>query len=174
MTIIGLDTASKKTGYAVYKDGKIIEHGSWKISHLKPFSDLESKITKAIAKHGATVIVAEDFFKSKDTRLQSAFNVLSKCHGILHLISEKAQIPLVTIEPCKAKRKMWGYTTSRADHRVLTRQEHKERMVRAVERLGYQLKADKNGNKDDDEADAIGILITYLQFHKIPVIHPNK
>lgn len=173
MTILSLDTASRKTGYAIYKDGAIITHGAWKIDHLRPFCDLEQKIIHAITKHCATVIVAEDIFKSQDTRLQSAFDVLSKCHGILHLISEKAQIPLALIDPRRAKRTMWGYTTSRANHRIMPRQEQKQRMCRAVERLGYQLNTDRNGNKDNDQADAIGILITYLNAHNLPVTHPN-
>lgn len=173
MIIISLDTASKKTGYAIYKNGTIITHGAWKIDQLRPFSDLERKINTTIAKYGATVIVAEDIYKSQDTRLQSAFDALSKCHGILHLISEKTQIPLTLIDPRRAKRKMWGYTTARADHRTMTRQEQKQRMCKAVERLGYQLKTDRNGNKDNDQADAIGILITYLTAHNLPVTHPK-
>lgn len=173
MTIIALDTASRKTGYAVYKDGKITTHGAWKINQLRPFSDLECKITTAIAKHGADIIVAENIYKSQDTRLQSAFDTLSKCHGVLNLISEKTQIPLTLIDPRRAKRVMWGYTTAIADHKTMTRQEQKARMCRAIERLGYQLKTDRNGNKDNDQADAIGILITYLNAHNLPVTHPK-
>lgn len=42
-------------------------------------------------------------------------------------------------------------------------------MCNAVERLGYILSADFNGNRDNDAADAIGILITYLNAHNIPM-----
>lgn len=174
MTILSLDTASKKTGYAVYKDGTIITNGAWKIDQLRPFSDLERKITTTIAKYDITVIVAENIYKSQDTRLQSAFDALSKCHGVLNLISENTETPLILIDPRRAKRVMWGYTTARADHRTMTRQEQKARMCRAVERLGYKLKTDRNGNKDNDQADAIGILITYLNAHNLPVTHPKN
>lgn len=173
MAILALDTASRKTGFAVYKDGKITNHGAWKIDSRKPYSDLADKIATAIIKHEVTAIVAEDIYKSKDARLQSAFDVLSRCHGVLHLISERAQIPLALVDPRKAKREMWGYTTARADYRTMTRAEHKARMCRAVERFGYQLKTDRNGNKDNDEADAIAILITYLTVNKLPVSHPK-
>lgn len=30
--ILALDTASRKTGYAIYKGGKLIESGVWKLS----------------------------------------------------------------------------------------------------------------------------------------------
>ena len=172
MTIIALDTASRITGYAIYKEGKIIVHGAWKIDQSKPFSDLEGKIASAIKKYNVTHMVAENIYKSQDTRLQSAFDKLSKCHGVLHLISEKTAIPLTLIDPWRAKREMWGYTTARPSHRTMSREEQKARMIRAVERLGYILSTDRNGNKSNDQADAIGILITYLRANKIPEIHP--
>lgn len=173
MTILSLDTASRITGYAIYRNGKIIDSGAWKIDQSKPFSDLEEQITTALKKYNVTHIVAEDIYKSQDTRLQSAFDKLSKCHGVLNLISEKTDTPLTLIDSRKAKREMWGYTTARPSYRTMPREEQKARMVRAVERLGYILSTDRNGNKSNDQADAIGILITYLRAHKIPVRHPT-
>lgn len=163
--------ASHKTGYAIYQNGEIVKHGAWKINQL---SDLESKITTALTKYQIAQIVAEDIYKSQDTRLQSAFGVLSKCHGVLNLISEKTQTPISLIDPRRAKRKMRGYTTANAIHRIMPRSEQKARMCKAVERLGYKLDTDRNGNKDNDQADAIGILITYLGDYKMPIFHPCK
>ena len=172
MTILSLDTASKITGYAIYRNGKITDSGAWKIDQCKPFSDLEEKITYALNKYNVTHIVAEDIYKSQDTRLQSAFDKLSKCHGVLNLISEKTDIPLTLIDPRKAKRDMWGYTTARPSYRTMPREEQKTRMIRAVERLGYKLETDRNGKPSNDQADAIGILITYLNRRNIPIMHP--
>ena len=172
MTVLALDTASRTTGYAIYKDGKIIAHGAWKIDQSKPFSDLADKIISALTKYGVTQIVAEDIYKSQDKRLQSAFDKLSKCHGVLNLISERTATPLTLIDPRRAKREMWGYTTARHSHKTMSRAEQKARMIRAVERLGYILSTDRNGNKSHHQADAIGIVITYLRAHKLPVMHP--
>ena len=55
----------------------------------------------------------------------------------------------------------------------MSRTEQKARMVRAVQRLGYKLETDHNGNPSNDHADAIGILITYLNGKHIPVTHPS-
>ena len=173
MTILALDTARKITGYAIYKDGAITESGTWKINQKQLFSDLERKITSVLNKYHPTVIVAENIYKSQDTRLQSVFDKLSQCHGVLHLISEKTAIPLHLIDPRRAKREMWGYTTANATHRTMPREQQKARMIRAVERLGYILDTDCNGNKSNDQADAIGILITYVRAYKIPVRHPT-
>lgn len=42
-------------------------------------------------------------------------------------------------------------------------------MIEAVTKLGYQLEKPMA----DDEADAIGILLTYLYSKGLPVTHPN-
>lgn len=170
--ILALDMASRTTGYAIYNGGKIIAHGAWKISQRQPFKDLADKITRALQKFEISEIVAEDIYNSQDTRLQSAFDTLSKCHGVLNLISEKTAIPLTLIDPRQAKREMWGYTNARPSYRTMPREEQKARMIRAVERLGYTLITNRNGNKSDDQADAIGILITFLKGRKLPIAHP--
>lgn len=174
MTILGLDMASRKTGYAIYRNGKIIRHGVWQINQRTPFSDLAEKINAALSKYEVTQIVAEDIYKSQDMRMQSAFDKLSKCHGVLNLISEQTGTPLALMDPRKAKREIWGYTTARLSHRTMPREEQKARMIRAVERMGYALDTDRNGNKSDDEADALGILITYIIHHNIPINHPAR
>ncbi|MDE6223371.1 MAG: crossover junction endodeoxyribonuclease RuvC [Muribaculaceae bacterium] len=172
-TILALDTASRLTGYAIYKDGAIIESGVWRLNTLRKLSDLESRITATLTKYHITEIVAENIYKSQDTRLQSAFDVLSQCQGVLRCISEKTDTPLTLIDPRRAKRAIWGYTTSNPRHKTMPRAEQKERMVRAIQRLGYTLEADRNGNPSNDQADAIGIMLTHLLAKKLPVCHPT-
>lgn len=180
MNILALDTASYATGYAIYKDGTITESGTIKLKG-RGESDQEKtqgrltqlflKVNALIEKHNINQLVAEDIFKDSDPRKQSAWEVLGACRGIIIACDALHQLPPIKfINPCIVKREIWGYTYSRKN---LTREEQKERMCRAVERLGYQLKTDRNGNKDNDQADAIGILITYLKTHNIPVRHPK-
>lgn len=183
MKVLALDTSSSKTGYAVYADGQITSHGSIKLrgrgetpseQAQDRLRQLYTKLGQLITRYKITRIVAEDIFKDSDIRKQSAFDVLAQCRGVLIALSEAHQLPPIKfLNPGHIKSKMWNYTTSRRDHRTLTRQEHKERMCRAVERLGYQLNTDRNGNKDNDQADALGILITYLESKKHPIKHPN-
>ena len=172
-TILALDTASKLTGWAIYKNGAITKSGVWRLNQRKPLSDLESRITATLSQYNATVIVAENIYKSQDTRLQSAFDVLSQCQGVVKCISQRTDTPLTLIDPRRAKRAIWGYTTSNPRHKTMPRAEQKARMVRAVQRLGYTLETDHNGNPSNDQADAIGILITYLNGKHIPVTHPS-
>lgn len=183
MTILALDTSSSKTGYAIYKNGKITEHGSIRLIS-KGVTDTErtqnrlgqlyAKVCNLISKHKVTQLVAEDIFKDSDPRKRSAVEILGQCRGIIVASNTQNQLPpIIFINPLKVKHDIWGYSSSIRQHRTLSRSEHKERMIRAVERLGYQLKTDCNGNKDNDQADAIGILTTYLNAHNLPVTHPN-
>lgn len=171
MVILGLDLASVNAGWAIYKDGAITSHGVWKINQRARFMDLENKISAAITKYKVTHIVAEDIYKSDDKRLQSAYVVLSECHGVLQLVGERGGIPITLIPPHIAKRLMWGYSPSR--HKKLTRQQHKAAMIKAVMALGYELSTDRRGDYSDDEADAIGILITHINSRRLPITHPS-
>jgi crossover junction endodeoxyribonuclease RuvC len=183
MTILALDTSSSKTGYAIYKDGKIIEHGSIRlIGHgdsdtekiQNRLAKLYTKIGELISKHNITQIVAEDIFRDSDPRKQKAFDVLAQCRGIVIASNTQNELPPVFfINPLKVKHDIWGYSSSIRSHRIMTRQEQKERMCKAVEHLGYKLKIDRKSNKDNDQADAIGILITYLNAHDFQVTHPK-
>lgn len=158
--ILSLDTASKKTGYAIYKDGKIIAHGTWKLKPQNRYLELHDFISKAIKKYNITHIVAEDVYKDSDVRKQSAYQVLCECRGILELISQKNAIPIKFINPVIVKGHIWNYTTSRPSHRTMTRAEHKQRMIDCIQHnYGYQLESPTA----DDEADALGILITYAE-----------
>lgn len=184
MIILALDTSSSKTGYAIYKNGKITDHGSIRLlSHGETDTErtqnrlgqLYTKVRNLISKHKITQLVAEDIFKDSDPRKQSAFDILAQCRGVIVASNTQNQLPpIIFINPLKVKHEIWGYSSSIRQHRTMSRAEQKERMCRAVERLGYQLKTDRNGNKDNDQADAIGILATYLKLHHIQVVHPNR
>lgn len=179
MTILALDTASYTTGYAVYKKGSIRFYGSIRLknkgkTHTERtqgrISQLYVKVCDLISKHGITQIVAEDIFKDNDPRKKSAVEVLAMCRGAAISANTQKELPAIQyINPLRVKNHIWGYTSCRKDHREMTHNEHKERMCNAVERLGYILSADFNGNRDNDAADAIGILITYLNAHNIPM-----
>ncbi len=180
MNILSLDTASHSTGYAIYKDGTIAESGAIKLRGngntdtertQNRLEQLYVKVCNLISKHKITQLVAEDIFNDSNPQKKSACEVLGACRGILIASNAQYKLPRIKfIKPCVAKREMWGYEYR---HKNLSRAEHKARMCRAVERLGYQLKTDRNGNKDNDQADAIGILITYLNAHNLPVTHPK-
>lgn len=183
MTILALDTASYTTGYAVYKNGSITAYGSIKLRGKGTtdtertqdrISQLYVKVRDLISKHEITQIVAEDIFRDSDPKKKSAVEVLAMCRGAIMGANTQMQLPSIQfINPLRAKNYMWGYTSSRKDHREMSHEEHKARMCRAIERLGYILNTDRKGNKDNDTADAIGILITYLNGRNIPVKHPN-
>lgn len=128
-----------------------------------------------ITKHHITQVVAEDIFKDSDPSKHSAVEVLGMCRGAIIAANTQNNLPPIRfIQPVRVKAEMWGYTSSKRSHREMDRSTQKEIMCRVVEKLGYQLNTDRNNNKDNDEADAIGILVTFLKWNNHPVTHPNK
>lgn len=131
-TILALDTASRKTGYAIYKNGLIAAHGSFTLKDKgesdnertqSRISALFAKVCNLITKHGITQIVAEDIFRDNDPRLQSAWRLLGMCRGaIISANTANALPPVQFINPQRVKNEMWGYTSSLKSHRELTRE----------------------------------------------------
>ena len=167
--ILALDTASKKTGYAIYKNGKIFKSGTWRLKKDKEFSTLFDNLKITVEKYGITLIVAEGIYQDKNKK--DAYEKLCMCKGVINVITEHYDIPLTTnFNPIRIKQHIWNYNPYSETHKKLTRTEHKERMINAVTRLGYNLETDEA----DDEADAIGLLITYVDSYRYEINHPAK
>lgn len=159
-SIIAVDIATK-TGWAIYNNGKIIKSGTWRFSIIGREKELYSKLKRTIEQYGVIQIVAEDVYKGQ----KSAYSVLYRLRNVVKKVAATFQLPqIVYISPIKVQRYMWGRRYGK-DYNGTEKQE----MIGSVKRLGYQLENDKA----DDEADAIGILITYLHNNGIPVKHPK-
>lgn len=171
-SILALDTATK-TGYAIYHNGKIIKHGTKEFrastKESKPhkfFKWLESTITQ----YNVTTIVAEDIFRKhgNDYEQREYDNVvigLGKLHGALEcLCDEYPTITRKVVQPLHWKRDIIPVRGKR------TREGDKARMLHRAKTLGYILET----SGADDEADAIGIMLYYLESNHLPVTHPSK
>lgn len=163
--ILAIDGATK-TGYAVYKNDRIIEHGTERFRPTRRCYDYSKWAQKMINKHGITQIVAEDIFREHSRTKDKAFYVLAKLHGVLEDRNERNGLPEVCfINPLMVKRFMIPRMCTKYE-----RSEDKQRMINRVTHLGYNLESEKA----DDEADAIGILLTYLDAKGLPINHPDK
>lgn len=162
-TILALDSATK-TGWAIYKNGKIIKHGTKTFRPKTRVADYGRWLKTTIEQNEVTTIVAEDIYREHNRMKDEAFLALAQLQGALMYISSVYEMGLNFLNPLLVKNHM--IPSFRAHERT----EDKKRMINRVKRLGYQLESDKA----DDEADAIGILITYLNNRNLPVIHPNQ
>lgn len=163
--ILALDIASHKTGYAIYKNGKIAQHGTWQLSEDV---ELVTKVNAIVVKNKVTDIVAEDIFHSKEIKLETAYRVLCECRGIVKAVAKMNNIQISFINPLMVKKRIWNYGYHNS---TLSRQEQKQRMInRITKSYGYSLE----NSKADDEADAIGILIVFLEKYDLPVVHPHQ
>ena len=160
--ILALDVASRKTGYAIYKSGQLIKSGTWLFNFDKKFWELYSRLKRAIDKYHVTQIVAEDIFKSPNPKMVSAFQVLAECRGVMECAAQLYDLPVRFINPLIVKSVM-------GIRKEIKGKEIKKRMIIEVEALAYQLESPNA----DDEADAIGVLMTYLKEKGLPITHPK-
>lgn len=165
--ILALDVASRKTGYAIYRNGKITKSGTWKLKTLTPLKSLYAQINNTIEQYGANRIVVEDIYldkhEDKVTRSsEGVFRRLAECRGIVELIGEFAKIPIMSIQPTRVKNKFMPFYTPK------DRNDKKAKTIEIIQRLGYKL----DNDKADDEADAIALLITFVEGFHYPITHP--
>jgi Holliday junction resolvasome RuvABC endonuclease subunit len=173
---LALDTASKKTGYAIYKAGKIIKSGTWLLTPATNYRDLLWNLEDTIDDYKVTQIVAEDVYRDKDVRKKAAYQVLCGCRSIVECIAQIKEVPITFMSAIHVERHLelfsyfgtqWPAKTDA--QRTARREEKKKRMIRRMKYLGYVLETPDA----DDEADAIGLLITYVENCKFPLTHPD-
>ena len=70
--LLALDTASRRTGYAIFQNGEVIKSGTWKLKEKSRFADLLQNIAQTLSTYHSTHIVPEDIFKSKEPQTTSA------------------------------------------------------------------------------------------------------
>jgi Holliday junction resolvasome RuvABC endonuclease subunit len=160
--ILSLDAATH-TGYAIYKDGTIIKSGTWRFKDKTRTGELMEKMEAIISEYGITQIVAEDIYLNPQK--PNAFKALSPLQGVITGEAYMYNIEPCFIEPNKAKYCLWN----KFRYGTYDPKEEKAQMIKAVNGLGYTLERPEA----DDEADAIGILLTYLYEQRIMVTHPN-
>ena len=165
--ILALDTASRKTGYAIYKDGKILDSGVWVLKPNENFLDLYRHIRNAVKTYDINVILAEDVFKVENKT--NAYEVLCECRGIVQLCAQQLKLQETRfISPLRVKQMIWDYNPkAKKTHRNFTRTQQKNIMIRFIKNMGYM----SQDNTSDDEADAIGLLIAFFKIwgYALPV-----
>lgn len=162
--ILSIDGATK-TGYAIWRNGAIVSSGTKRFSHLETqrIKGYSEWLQSILAEWQVTDIIAEDIYRETSKQRDSAFFVLSEIRAITILESAAQHITPTFVNPLPVKRYMINGTTR-------NRATDKQRMINRVAALGYNLETPTA----DDEADAIGIMLYYLDRHDLPITHPKK
>lgn len=169
--ILALDAASKHTGYAIMIGNKVIKSGTWDLKPKTKYADLYSRIEQTIKQYDIDTIAVEDIFNQYDAKYyenlpkysRSTYQVLCMVRGVIAAVAEINDIPLSAYVPLHIKNKLWGYNGG------YSRDKQKERMIKVVTDMGYQLEQPTA----DDEADAIAVLIYHCRTNNVELHHPN-
>lgn len=155
--ILSLDIASKKTGYAIYKEGYVIKSGTIILKPKSKYKDLYNFLSSTIESYNITRIISEDIYKSKSSKNKVVFQILAECRGVLELCNQTYNLPQITfISSVIVKTTILNYVSK-------IRSENKTNVIRSIKNRGFILEDDNA----DDEADAIALLITFLKRYEI-------
>lgn len=162
--ILSIDGATK-TGYAIWRNGAIVKSGTKQLSRKngKRLNEYRKWLLNTIAEWQVTNIIAEDIYREHNHLMDKTYKALSQIQGITEMVSEETHTESEFINSLPVKRYMINGTTR-------NRATDKQRMINRVTALGYNLETPTA----DDEADAIGIMLFYLDNHDLPITHPQK
>lgn len=162
--VLSLDCATK-TGYAVWQNGAIVASGTkrFSCSEHERIKEYDEWLYGTVTKWGITDVVAEDIYRAHDRQRDRAFMVLCEMRAITILTSKELGIIPAFVNPLAVKKYMINGTTK-------DRKKDKQYMINRVIALGYNLETPTA----DDEADAIGIMLFYLDDCDLPITPPKK
>lgn len=163
-----LDIATN-TGYAIYdvKSSMVIQHGSFK-AHTKDnwgkgLKEFEQWMNGVILEYDIKGIIAEETYipfagEHKNTK---AFKRLCELHGILEKVCFEKELPINFVEPKHHHVNLCGWNNR-------NRKDIKEETVKRIKCLFGKFFVE-----NDDEADALSIMLFWLKFTKFDLILPN-
>lgn len=162
--VLSLDCATK-TGYAIWRNGAIVKSGTKRFHHSEHtrIKDYDEWLYNTLTEWHITDVVAENIYRTHDKQRDSAFIVLAEMRAITILTSQELGIIPAFANPLAVKKYMINGTTK-------DRKKDKKYIINRVTALGYNLETPTA----DDEADAIGIMLFYLDNHDLPITHPQK
>lgn len=162
--ILSIDGATK-TGYAIWRNGEIVKSGTKQLSRKngKRLNEYRKWLLDTVVEWQVTNIIAEDIYREHNHLMDKTYKALSQIQGVTEMASEETHTESKFINPLTVKRYMINGTTC-------NRAKDKQRMINRVTALGYNLETPTA----DDEADAIGIMLYYLDSHDLPITHPKK
>ena len=142
-------TPATKSGWAVYRDGRIIAHG---VERFRAGKEMASRYCKwlvgMLEKYGITHVVAEEAFMGGAGMCVP----LERMKNFLERV-------------CREFHKRWHFIRG-----GVMPSNGKAAIVGIVKYFGYELESDEA----DGEANAIGVMLTYLEICGFPVTHPNE
>ena len=158
IVILAIDQAVK-SGYCLYKNGRIYKSGIWKFNkanHGKRLLEFYNTLVAIINKEHVTQIVAENV-PFEDSKNKNAIISLSEMRAIIELVNAQfGGVPIEYIDPTKHKFLTTGSTYA-----------NKVQTMQAIQEKGYD-------PQDDNESDSISIKLCYCYYNNLKVNHPSK
>lgn len=173
MEILGIDAATKKTGYGIldYETGKLVEYGLIKTDSddvRDRMKKIYNELIKIIKEHkNIKVVVVEDVPVNNHSNLKTGKD-LSILHGVILGVCFEQCLPCVVYAPSSWRSIVKTYDGTREG---MKRQIQKLKAINTVNELynldfNYYDRDTKTRQSDDDKAEAILIARAFFLENK--------
>ena len=172
MSILGIDAATKKTGYGIIdeNDGVLVDYGLIKTTSddvRDRIKEIYFEIKKIIKENDIKVVVVEDIPISNRNNLKTGKD-LSILHGVILGVCFEQRLPYVIYAPSSWRSIVGTYNGTRDG---MKRDYQKQRAVDEVNKvynLGFRyfIRDTKKNISDDDKAEAILLAYAYYLENK--------
>ena len=153
--ILSIDQATYISGYSIYRNGKIRKSDIIKCkgtNHGKRYLQFYNQLNDIIERYKINEIVAEDVYKGE----MKGYLRLGEIRGVLKMAAASKGLPIKFVTPSEHKENLTSNMYA-----------NKTETMNVLNELGYKF-------KDDNEADSISIMLSYLYKEHLPVTHPNQ
>ena len=167
MNILGIDAATKKTGYSIidYRDGSLVEYGLIKTDSddiRDRMKEIYSNLKNICQKKDIKVVIVEDVPVNNHSNLKTGKD-LSILHGVILGLCFEQCLPFVAFSPSSWRSVVGTYNGTREG---MKRETQKRLAVDKVNELyklnfNYYTRDTKAKQSDDDIAEAILIARDY-------------
>ena len=166
--ILGLDLATKRTGYGILKpDGSLVTSGQIIVTGYSPYvrmKDIYEQIKEIVKKFGVSHIILEDVPVNTHSNIKTG-KELSVLQGVILSLCFQYNIPYVLYNPSAWRSIIGTYDGTRAG---MKRNVQKQKAVELVNNIYgvsfvYNEKVTKKTWYDDDRAEAILIALAYIK-----------
>lgn len=161
MEILGIDAATKKTGYGIINDktGELVDYGLIKTSSddvRDRMKEIYFELIKIIKEHDIKVVVVEDIPVNNHSNLKTGKD-LSILHGVILGVCFEQCLPWVVYAPSSWRSVVGTYDGTREGTKRDVQKQVAVDKVNELYNLNFKYFArdTKENQSDDDKAEAI-------------------
>lgn len=160
LVILSIVPTTRKIGWAVYRNGSVVNHGAKRLSAERCVKQCGNWLCEMIVGWGITHVVVKDICGDAEMRKDKDFCALAKMQGVAEYLASANNIGLTLLNPLN--RKSWMLPSMGKCGNVRDSLQMMGRVWSSWHK------------RRDVEADAMGIVLMYIVGRGLSVVFPSE